>query len=360
MGESSRFVLRCGLEVRGRVALAPMTNLQSRPDGTLGEDELTWLRRRAEGGFAWVSTCAAYVSPDGKAWPGQLGVSEDAHLPGLERLASAVREAGATAIIQLHHGGPMASLAPDRPLGTVDRPGGTRGATEAELAQVVEDFVQAALRAERAGFEGVEIHGANGYLFTHFLSPVENPREDGYGGDLAGRARLLREATQAIRAAVGTGFAVGARINPVDFFADRGLTLVDGVQVARWLAEDGADFVHLSQRDAGGADPADPDGPPIARVFRDALPEGVAVLAAGGIWTAADLRRALAAGVDIAAVGKAGIIHPDWPRACQQDGWSPTRPPLAPEALREAAVGEDFVNYLKKFPGLVQGGAEPR
>jgi 2,4-dienoyl-CoA reductase-like NADH-dependent reductase (Old Yellow Enzyme family) len=150
--------LPCGLTVAGRVALAPLTNTQSHSDGSLGNDELRWLRMRAEGGFSWVSTCAAFVSDEGKAWDGQLGIASDRHVAGLERLAAALSSAGTVAVVQLHHAGAKASLAPDRPLTTVDGDsGGPRGATPDDIHRVTADFVSAARRAEEAGFSGVEI-----------------------------------------------------------------------------------------------------------------------------------------------------------------------------------------------------------
>lgn len=359
-GQGRGFELRSGVQIRDDVALAPLTNTQSHADGTLGEEELVWLVRRAQGGFGWLSTCAAYVSNEGKAWEGQLGIASEAHLPGLTRLASALRAAGATPIVQLHHAGPHATLAPNGPLGTIDRPGHTRGATHAELAAVVQAFAAAAQRAEQAGFAGVEIHGANGYLFTHFLAPADNPREDEYGRDLAGRARLLREAVAAVRAAVSPGFAVGVRLSPIDLFAQRGLLLADSVQVARWAVEDGAEFIHLSLRDAACTAPEDPAGPAVARAFRDALPADVPVLAAGGIWTLEDLMRAHEAGVDVGVIGKASIGDPDWPRHMREPGFEPVRPPFTPELLRAGGAGEGFLRYAARHPGLIVGGTPPR
>jgi len=95
---------------RNRLALAPLTNLQSHPDGTLSDDEYRWLVARADGGFGLTMTCAAYVERAGNAWPGQLGVSDDTHLPGLTRLAAGIREAGGVSSIQLHHGGLLPML----------------------------------------------------------------------------------------------------------------------------------------------------------------------------------------------------------------------------------------------------------
>ncbi len=353
--------LRCGLELPERIGLAPMTNIQSNLDGTLHEDEYRWLVRRARDGFRVVSTCAAFVSEEGKAWAGQLGVASDAHDAGLRRLAAGLRDNGAVSILQLHHGGAKAELAPGQPLSTADGgPANSRGATQADIDRVIADFVAAATRAERAGFDGVEIHGANGYLFTQFLAPEDNPRTDGYGGDLAGRARLLRETMCAVRAAVSPGFAVGVRLSPVDVWAKRGLVLDDGVEVARWMAEDGADFVHLSLGDAGGAPAHEPDRGPVARAVREALPAEVPIFAAGGVWTREDAARAIDAGVDVVVVGRAAIAHPEWPRVFEGPEWEPVRPTWSRDLLRSKDVSERLLGYLGNFSGMVEGGAPKR
>jgi 2,4-dienoyl-CoA reductase-like NADH-dependent reductase (Old Yellow Enzyme family) len=334
-------------------ALAPLTNTQSHPDGTLSDDELRWLVRRA-GHFDFIETCATFVSAEGHAWRGQLGISSDAHLPGLTRLASAIAAAGSIGLVQLHHAGKQATLAPQK-LSTVDGDG-VRGATEADIARVIGDFVAAALRAERAGFGGVEVHGANGYLFTQFLAPADNPRTDAYGGDLVGRARFLREAVRAVRAAVSPGFLVGVRISPVDVWSKRGLVLADAVQLAAWLAEDGVDFLHASLSNASGSPPHEDVDTPVVTALRAALPDDVRLLAAGGIWTRADADRARAAGVDVPVLGRAAIAHPDWPQASLQPDFTPMRSGWTREHLQAVDVGPAFIQYLSGFPGLVEGG----
>lgn len=348
--------LRCGVTLPNRIALAPMTNKQSNPDGTLHDDELRWLVRRA--GFGLLLTCATSVSAEGRAWDGQLGAGRDDHLPGLTRLAAALRGAGAAPFVQLHHGGALASLAPQK-LSTVDGDG-VRGATLDDLSRVVADFVAAARRAEQAGFSGVEIHGANGYLFTQFLSPADNPRTDRYGGDVAGRARLLRETLRAVRAAVSPGFAVGVRISPVDVWSARGLRLADSEQLAVWLAEDGADYVHLSLMDASGAPPHEETDAPVARVIRAALPPEVPLVVAGSIWTPADAARAVEAGADVIALGRSAIGNPSWPERVMAGGEAPLMPPWPPAHLRSVDISERFVAYLRRFPGLVTDGRPPR
>lgn len=353
--------LPCGRTLPSRIAMAPLTNTQSHEDGTLSEIEQRWLERRARGGFGLISTCAAYVSEEGKAWPGQLGVADHRHLAGLTRLAEGLHGHGAACVVQLHHGGAKAELAPGLRLTTADDPeGGLRGATLTDLDRVVNDFVAAAVRAEKAGFDGVEIHGANGYLFTQFLAPLDNPRTDAFGGDLEGRARLLRQTMRAVRAAVSPGFAVGVRLSPVDVWAQRGLVVEDSAIVARWLAEDGADFIHLSLSDAASRPPGQPEAPPVATTIRAAVPAEVPVLAAGGIATRADAEAAVAAGVDVVVIGRACIPQPDWPVASRAAEFVPVPTPWSPELLRAADVGEPLLTYLRRFPGMVVGGAPPR
>jgi 2,4-dienoyl-CoA reductase-like NADH-dependent reductase (Old Yellow Enzyme family) len=130
--------------------------------------------------------------------------------------------------------------------------------------------------------------------------------------------------------------------------------------VGRWFAEDGADFVHLSLGNAVGAAKYEPEAGPVATAFRKALPNGVALFAAGGIWTAEDAQRALDAGVDVVVLGKVSIGNPDWPRSMGRSGGEPIRPPWSPDHLRSVAVSDAFVGYISKFPGMVVGGAPPR
>ncbi len=345
--------LPCGVELRGRTALAPMTNRQSNDDGTLSEEELQWLLRRAQGGFALVSTCAAFVCTEGKAWPGQLGIAHDDHLPGLTRLASALENEGAVSIVQLHHGGKRAVLAPGQRLSASPDPEyNTRAAEHDDLDRLVEQFADAAVRAERAGFSGVEIHGANGYIFTQFLSPTDNRRTDDYWCSLENRFRLLKRGVRQTRARVGERFAVGVRISPVDVGARWGLTLADSCRVAADLAHEGVDFIHLSLGDASGAPPFEEESRPVAQVMRQAIPEYVPLFAAGGIWSSDEALRARQAGVDVLSIGRAAIAEPDWPRQVNQPGWRPTDPPWTRGRLAEVAISDAYWKYLTLFPRL--------
>ncbi len=352
--------LRCGLVVPNRIALAAMTNLQSQPDGLLGDDELAWLARRADGGYGLIATCAAYVGLDGKAWPGELGIDRDACLPGLTRLATRVKAHNGAAMVQLFHGGVRADPALtgeptwSASTWTEEAPDFVppREGTTDDIARVIDHFAAAAVRAERAGFDGVELHGAHGYLLSQFLSRTMNPRTDGWGGDLVGRARLVREVTRAVRARVSARFAVGVRLSLEDFGQARGMDLDDNLQVARWLAEDGADFIHASLWDLARMTAKRPDQHAVT-LLRAALPADVAVIAAGKIWTPTEGEAALARGADMIALGRAAILNPDWPELARLGDDAIARPPMTRVALAERGVSPLFAGYLSRWKNLV-------
>ena len=351
----SPLTFRSGCTIQSRAVLAPMTNLQSHEDGSLGDDELRWLRRRARGGFGLVETCAAFVTADGQAWPGQLGVHVDAMEPGLSRLASAVCEGGAAAIAQLFHGG---ARCPAELVGTPwsacagEISPGTRAGTEEDIARTIRAFASAAARAQRAGFTGVEVHGAHGYLPCQFLSRVHNTRQDDYGGSYAGRARFLREIVRAVRGVVGEEFCVGVRISLEDFGQAVGMDLDEGLTLACELVTDGAEYIHASLWDAARMSTKRPEFHPIG-LLRAVLPSDVPLIVAGKIWSRADADAALDRGADAVAVGRAAIAHPEWPRGAVDPAYAPAEPPFSVEALRAADLSPRFVEYMRRWKGFV-------
>jgi 2,4-dienoyl-CoA reductase-like NADH-dependent reductase (Old Yellow Enzyme family) len=354
--------LRSGTELRNRLALAPLTNAQSGEDGTLHDDEACWLLRRARGGFGLTETCAAYVLASGQGFDGQLGIADDRHEAAVRPWAAALAATGTCAVVQLVHGGLRAPRRltgeqPVAPWGGYVEQGAKdfevpRGLSTDEVAAVADAFVTAAIRCHRAGFGGVELHAAHGYLLSQFLSRTMNPRDDGWGGSLPGRARLLRAVAARVRVVCPPPFVVGVRLSPEDRGNARGLDLDESLAVASWLADDGVDFVHLSLWDAAQNTTKRPEAH-AARLFRDSLPAEVALVAAGGVWTRADAERLHDHGADVVAVGRAAILDPDWPRHVIEQGHAPVRGPKTPEELAAVDVSPRFVSYLRRFGGLV-------
>jgi 2,4-dienoyl-CoA reductase-like NADH-dependent reductase (Old Yellow Enzyme family) len=338
--------------------LSPLTNTQSLEDGCASEDDLRWLGSRARGGFGLTTTCAAHVQAQGQGFPGQLGIFSDRHLTGLSRLAAAVKAGGSLAMVQLHHAGarsPSALIA-GAPVGpSEDAEKGTRGLSLAEVEGVAEDFITAADRAERAGFDGVEIHGAHGYLLAQFLSAERNRRTDRYGGALEGRARLLFDIVAGIRAHCRAGFIVAVRLSPERF----GMRLAEMRVLAQRLLNEGRiDLLDMSLWDAF-KEPEEEEyrGRPLLSYFTELDRGGVRLGAAGKILSGPDAVRCLEAGADVAVVGRAAILHPDFPnRVLADPAFAAVPLPVTPDYLRSQGIGEAFIRYLRDRPGFMQGG----
>ncbi len=352
--------LRCGVTLPNRLALAALTNKQSHADGLLSDDELAFLARRADGGFGTITTCATYVGLDGKSWEGEIGIDRDACIAPLTRLTDRVHRAGALALVQLFHGGARAdaALTGEQPWSASAWSDGAgaqlvapRAGTIDDIDRAIDQFVQGAARAKAAGFDGVELHGAHGYLLSQFLSTAMNTRDDDWGGALANRARLVRTVTQRVRAECGARFVVGVRLSLEDFGQARGLDLDDSLQVARWLADDGADFIHASLWDVARMTAKRPDQHPLP-LLRAALPADVAIFTAGKIWTRDDAEAVLARGADVVALGRAAIANPDWPKTAA-NGDEPRRPPLTRAELNERALSPVFAEYMTRWKGFV-------
>jgi len=205
----------------------------------------------AQGGVGLIISGHAYVCREGQAGPKQLGVYDDELIPGLEDLARAVHQYGSKTVMQLAHAGLTAAadltgMTPLAPSNLQDlHPSAHKEMTAADIRKAVRAFAAGAARAQKAGFDGVQIHAAHGYLLSQFLSPYFNRRKDDYGGSIQNRARVLLEVLQAIRSTVGDSFPILIKINCRDFH-DNGLELADSVQTGIMLAEGGIDAIELS------------------------------------------------------------------------------------------------------------------
>jgi 2,4-dienoyl-CoA reductase-like NADH-dependent reductase (Old Yellow Enzyme family) len=194
-------------------------------------------------------------------------------------------------------------------------------------------------------------------VLGQFLSAL-NARSDGWGGPLDGRARLVREATRAVRAAVPAGFLVGVRLSPEDYGNARGLDLDESLQVARWLCDDGADFIHVSLWDAKRNTRKRPEEHALP-AFRAAIPKDVALVVAGGIWTRADAQAAFALGASAVALGRAAIANPDWAARVADAHWEPRRPPLTVAELGERGLSPEFAGYMRAWKNFVADESPP-
>lgn len=337
-----------GKTMANRFMLAPLTNMQSHPDGTLGEDEFRWLTLRAQGGFGLTMTCAAYVQPAGKGFPGQLGIWSDHHLPGLERLSRTIGAAGSLSAVQLHHAGRRTprDLGDGTPLAPWDdAETGSRALTTPEVEQVVEDFVQAAVRAEKAGFDGVELHGAHGYLIAQFFDVERNQRSDRYGGSFENRTRILFEMIDGIRERTGPAFQLGVRLSPERF----GVTLPEARSLAQRVMSCGkVDYLDMSLWDAF-KQPEDSayHGKPLIEHFTELERGSTRLGVAGKIMDGATAQACMDSGADFVVVGRAAILHQDFPRRVRENPrFESIARPVTRDYLRDQGVGDPFLEYL--------------
>ncbi len=368
------------MAVRNRIVLTPMGDRLADDDGTVSERQTAYLEARARGGAGLLvigSVAVAY--PEGAYATCQTAISDDRMVPGLAALAERVQRHGARLAAQLVHDGASSLLdvaegrdvlvpskppriRPDalsamvtpaeldamtRPFTTPTSRFGYREATEADIADVIVRFADAAERARAAGLDGVEVHAGHGYLIDSFLSPVRNRREDGWGGDVTGRARLLVEVLRAVKARVGDDLAVWVRLNGEERHVDGGETLDDALVVARLAVDAGADAVHVSAyADPGvGVGVTDAHTPqragrnlPLAAAVKAVV--DVPVIAVGRLEPeAAD--RAIADGqADLVAMGRALLADPDLPAKLASGRVDDVRPCI----YQYRCIGNIFLN----------------
>ncbi|MDM4771748.1 NADH:flavin oxidoreductase [Solimonas sp. SE-A11] len=345
-----------GPAMKNRLMLSPLTNLQSHDDGQLSDDEFHWLVKRARGGFGMTMTCAAFVQMEGRGFPGQLGISDDSQLPGLTRLAAAIRQEGSLATVQLHHAGVRSpkdlnnGLQPVGPSPFEET--GARGLSHAEVEQLIEAFIAAAVRAQKAGFDGAEVHGAHGYVVAQFISSEFNQREDEFGGSLENRCRVLFRIIDGIRERCGPDFNLGLRISPERF----GQKMSEVIEICeRLFREAKIDYLDLSLWDAFKE--------PIEEAYHGSsllswftrLDRGTVRLgAAGKVRGAKEAQACLQAGADFVAIGRSAILHHDFPQRVRGDAeFQPVRTPVTADYLRNEGLGPKFVEYMRTWPKFV-------
>ena len=343
-----------GPAMQNRFMLAPLTNTQSNEDGTVSAEERHWLTMRAEGGFGLTMTAASHVQKVGQGFPGQMGIFGDEHIPSQKETAHAIKQHHSLAIIQLHHAG---NRSPQELVGTPVCPSddprkGARALTNEEVHSLIEDFVAAAVRAEKAGYDGAEIHGAHGYIVAQFLSPEINQRTDEFGGSLENRSRVLFSVINGIRARTGKDFNLSVRLSPERF----GMRTAEIVQVYERLVDEAkVDFVDMSLWDSMKM--CDDEGfteRHLVDVFAGIERGNVRLAVAGKLYSAADCRFVLDHGADIVVIGRGAILHHDFPRLVAADpGFEMRSLPVTRATLREEGLSDMFIGYMGNWKGFV-------
>nr|WP_122012466.1 NADH:flavin oxidoreductase [Maliibacterium massiliense] len=314
-----------GMQLQNRLVMPPMATYKSNADGSVSHALCDYYAEKARGGHVGlIITEHSFISPLGRAGAGQLSLAADCDMPGLRRLTDVIHSGGARVIAQINHAGSAASAAvigaqPVAP--SACRNAGTRfkvhemprALTPAQIDAVVADFAAAAARVREAGFDGVEIHSAHGYLLNQFYSPLTNQRTDDYGGSLDNRIRLHLRVIAAVRAQVGADFVVALRLGATDDMPG-GVTLAESVLAAARFAQAGVDLLDISGGMCGYVRTAHMGQGyfrDITAAVRQAV--GVPVLLTGGVTDVEAAEALLAYGdADLIGVGRAIMQDSLW------------------------------------------------
>ncbi len=332
---------------RNRIAIAPMCQYCA-TEGTGDDWHLQHLGARAMGGAGIVFTEATHVSAIGRITPGCLGLYTDAHQALMARIAALITMGGAIPGVQMAHAGRKASTDAPWHGGKPIPPGDPRGwqpvgptttpfgdgynaphaLTASEIAGITDEFVASTRRALAAGIKVIELHAAHGYLIHSFLSPISNTRNDGYGGDLAGRSRLLMETVEAIRGVWPDDLPLFVRLSCVDWM-EGGLTIADTIEIARRLKATGkVDLIDCSSGSVAAVGPKIPSLHPGYQVpFAEAVRHEAGIATgAVGLITAPEHAAEIVANdrADLVFIGRAVLADPAWPlRAAKHLGAAP-------------------------------------
>lgn len=357
------FTFHCGVQIRNRVLMAPTTTWSGNDDDTVSEGELDYYQARSAG-LGGVITACGYVMPQGKGFHGQFGVDSDDRMPSLCRLATTIQTLGAKAILQLYHGGrtcPPEVLPNQQPLsasaiapayGDVPVP---REMTEEEIVLTIRAFRKATYRALEAGFDGIELHGANGYLLQQFFSPHANRRTDRWGGSVEKRMAfplaIVDEVINLVDKYARKPFVVGYRLSPEEI-ENPGITMSDTLAFVAALAEKKLDYLHISTLDFKQGSLRDQeDKKPRAVIIHERVGQKIPIIAVGGLHTPAEALQVLETGIPLVALARELIMEPQWMHKIEQDQVETIRTTLSQQAQQALAIPDGLWHMIMSRPG---------
>jgi 2,4-dienoyl-CoA reductase-like NADH-dependent reductase (Old Yellow Enzyme family) len=318
------FTFKNGITLSNRIVMAPMTTWSSNDDYTISDEEVNYYKRRVNG-VGLVITGCTHVQPNGIGFTHEFAAYDDKFIPSLRKLADAAKSGGAPALLQIFHAGNKAlpSLTPNGEVvsssaveteATGFAPSVLpRELSHDEILEVIHAFGETTRRAIEAGFDGVEIHGAHGFLLQNFFSPFFNRREDEWGGSLENRLRfplaVIQKMKNVIKNHATRPFMFGYRISPEE---QGGYGMKEAYEVIDHLVEQDLDYIHVSLDDVSSKPRGIEDGKTRLELILEHVNGRVPVIAAGSMITADDVASALNKGLSLAAVGHTLIMNPDW------------------------------------------------
>ncbi|MGE7635384.1 NADH-dependent flavin oxidoreductase [Bacillus paramycoides] len=353
------FTFKNGITIKNRVVMAPMTTWSSNDDYTVSDEEVKYYKKRVNG-VGLVITGCTHVQPNGIGFTHEFAAYDDKFIPSLRKLADAAKSGGAPALLQIFHAGNKAlpSLTPN---GEVVSSSAVETAATAfapsvlprelshdEIIEVIHAFGETTRRAIEAGFDGVEIHGAHGFLLQNFFSPFSNRREDEWGGSLENRLRfplaVIQEIKNVIKNHATKPFILGYRISPEEH---GGYGMVDAYELIDRLVEQGLDYIHVSLDNVSSKPQGIEDGKTRLELIVEHVNDRVPVMAAGSMVTADDVASALDKGLSLVAVGHTLIMNPDWVEKVQNGKEAEIETAIKTSKVSELELPEKLWNSIQ-------------
>ena len=360
-----------GISLKNRIVMSPMTTWASNEDFTISDEEVEYYKKRVNG-VGLVITGCTHVTANGIGFTHEFAGYDDTFLPSLKKLANAAKSGGAPAILQMFHAGNKAipGLIPDGevvsasavssgPIVLFEKENLPKELSENEILEIIKAFAETTRRAIEAGFDGVEIHGAHGFLLQNFISPFFNNRNDQWGGSLENRLRLSLEILRAVKNTVSKyadrPFLIGYRISPEEF-PQQTYGLPDTFILMDKLIEEKIDYLHFSLLDAVNQKAIDSEfsSEPISVVLNNYVNNRVHVLVAGGITTPAMADQVVDYGVSMAAIGRTLIVNPDWVELTQNGEEAKITSILKLATVQEKKIPSKLMTIFEKLEGWVE------
>ncbi|WP_273753557.1 NADH-dependent flavin oxidoreductase [Leuconostoc mesenteroides] len=356
----SRFKFDSGLVIKNHIVMSPMTTMTSFYNGMITTDELDYYAARA-GGPGIIITGVANVSDNGKGFEGELSVAHDAMLPGLTKLAKVIHKDGTKAILQIFHAGRKANsaiLRGERPVSAsaiaasypVDSET-PRALNDSEVHQIITEFGEATRRAIEAGFDGVELHGANTYLLQQFYSENSNQRSDEWGGSRGKRLKfplaVIETVNKTVKKYSKKPFIVGYRISPEEI-EEPGIRLEDSLFFVDQIKHK-VDYIHLSMgsyKRTSLNNKANKET--LISQFSQHKKNIVPLIGIGSVETPDDVNAVMSDGADLVAIGREFIREPQWVQKIERNDLESIRTLISPSDMAELAIPSVMQVYLRE------------
>lgn len=357
------FTFPSGVTVKNRIFMAPMTTWSAFENGMITNDELAYYEKRA-GDVGAIITACAYVSREGKAFLGGFSGSSDTMIPSLTKLAKTIKNKGSKAILQIFHGGrmvPPEAIGGQTPISASAVPAMRKEAvtpremTEEEIENVINQFGETTRRAIEAGFDGVEIHGANTYLIQQFFSPHSNRRTDMWGGTLEKRmsfpVAVVQSVLQTVKHHAEKPFLVGYRISPEEI-EEPGIRFEETLQLLDKLTKEGLDYIHVSLGTLWrGSVLNNKETRPLLELIQHHVGHKIPLMGVGSITHPDEAVEALDKKIPLVALGRELIVEPEWVQKVRSGEEEKIRQSMSLDDQEHLVIPDAMWEVITSSPG---------